>query len=89
MNDNKQKAKPTYERGQEVVCAWPGCENRTILCDLALVAMVNILPPGVRLGIAKPGGFWLCIGGKGLYCDRHRRMITGDKHQELERREES
>lgn len=89
MNDNKQETKRTYKRGQEVVCAWPGCENKTILCDLALVDMVNILPPGVRLGIAKPGGFWLCIGGKGLYCDRHRRMIADADHQESGPREES
>lgn len=89
MSGIKQKTKPTYKRGQEVTCAWPGCENKTILCDLALVDMVNILPQGVRLAIAKPGGFWLCVGGKGLYCDRHRKMITDDDRQELGRREES
>ena len=89
MNGNKQETKPTYKRGQEVVCAWAGCENKTILRDLALVDMVNILPQGMRLAIAKPGGFWLCIGGKGLYCDRHRRMIADADHQESGPREES
>ena len=73
----------------EIICAWPGCENKTILCDLALVDMVNILPNGVRLAIAKPGGFWLCVGGKGLYCDRHRRMIADADHQETGPREQS
>ena len=89
MNNTKQETKPTYKRGQEVVCAWAGCENKTILRDLALVNMVNILPPGVRLAIAKPGGFWLCVGGKGLYCDRHRKMITDADRQESGPREES
>lgn len=89
MSGIKQKTKPTYKRGQEVVCAWPGCGNKTILCDLALVDMVNILPPGVRMAIAKPGGFWLCIGGKGLYCDRHRKMITDAERQKLGPREEA
>lgn len=87
MNNTKQETKPTYKRGQEVVCAWAGCENKTILRDLALVDMVNILPPGVRLAIAKPGGFWLCVGGKGLYCDRHREMITDGDHQKSGPRE--
>lgn len=82
MSGIKQEPEPTYKRGQAIACTWPSCENKTILCDLALVNIVNILPPGVMLAIAKPGGFWLCVGGKGIYCDRHRKMITSDMHQE-------
>ncbi|WP_416516990.1 hypothetical protein [Bifidobacterium asteroides] len=92
MNNTKQETASTHKRGQEVVCAWPGCESRMSLdAQQLLEQYVRSKPTKDAMFVLgnHPDTDWLFVYGKGCFCERHWFLDPDDDHCELGPREES